>query len=123
MRRRSISPLPSLSRATPPGYPALSPPQVALLPESPTQNFVTQNMFHTPPPSQNLVQKPSPIQYSPSVSTPLIVSTTGGHSPIHVTSSTRGPFSSMGKNIPMGPPTVNIPLPNITMVVPPTSQG
>ena len=46
-RTRSIYPLPSPLRTTPPGYHALSPPQVALLPESATENLVTQNQVHT----------------------------------------------------------------------------
>ena len=40
-RRRSFSPLPSLSRTTPPGYRALSSPYVAQLSESPTITLVT----------------------------------------------------------------------------------
>ena len=66
-RRRSISPLPSLLRTTPLGYRSLSQPQVALLREVSTQNLVTQNVFYTPPPSQNPVQTPSSSQESPSI--------------------------------------------------------
>ena len=58
LRRRIISPLPSPSRKSPPAYHSLSPPQVSLLPESPTQNLVTQNLGQTSTPTPHSQNSP-----------------------------------------------------------------
>ena len=89
LRKIIFSPLPRLSRKTPPRYYFLWSPQVATILGSSTQNMVTQDLVQSSTPI-------SPNQNSPSVSTSPIVSTPGGHSPAQVALPTGGTISSMG---------------------------
>ena len=74
LRRRSFSPLPLLSRTTPPRYHSFSSLQVDPISGSPTQNMVSKDLSQ--------ISTPTPhSQNSPSISNSSIVSTPRGYSP------------------------------------------